>query len=171
MLLTLPLAAAPLAIGLRDAAGKPVEDAVVSLVALDSPALPPAAISPGSHVEISQQGQEFSPYVTAVAVGTAVMFPNNDTLQHHVYSLSKPKRFEFARYAPGTKESIVFDQPGVVILGCNIHDWMLAYLVVLSTPSFAKSDATGRVALEAPAGRYRLEVWHPRLGTPVTRDG
>lgn len=163
-----PLAAAPLAVLLKDAQGQPVADAVVSLIA-PGPAPAPAA-APSATAEISQTGKEFSPLVTAVMVGTAVMFPNNDTVQHHVYSLSKAKKFEFPRYAPGKKEVLVFDQPGVVVLGCNIHDWMLAYLVVLPTPWFAKSDAAGRAAPDAPAGNYRLEIWHPRLATPVTRE-
>jgi plastocyanin len=163
-----PLAAAPLAVVLKDAQGQPVADAVVSLIPTGPAPAPSAA--PASTMEITQQGKEFSPYVTAVTVGTTVMFPNQDSVQHHVYSLSKAKKFEFPRYAPGKKEALVFDQPGVVTLGCNIHDWMLAYLVVVPTPWFAKTDAAGRAAPDAPAGSYRLEIWHPRLATPVTRE-
>ena len=66
---------------------------------------------------------------------------------------------------------MLFDQPGVVALGCNIHDWMVAYLLVVATPYYAKSDSDGRANLSGvPAGRYRLEVWHPRLASPVTRE-
>jgi len=161
------LVGAPVTVSVADSRGQPVADAAVSLIPLDAPAPPTAPAEP---VVIAQQDQEFSPYVTVVATGTSVMFPNDDKVQHHVYSLSKAKRFEFARYAPGKKESIVFDQPGVVALGCNIHDWMVAYLVIVATPWFAKSDAAGHAAAQVPAGRYRVEVWHPRLSAPQTRE-
>jgi plastocyanin len=148
--------------------GKPVADAVVSAVPLDH-ALPP--IAPGAAIEIEQKDQEFRPYVTALQVGATVNFPNHDTVQHHIYSLSKPKRFEIPLYKSGASESVVFDQPGIITIGCNIHDWMLAYIVVLPTPFFAKTDATGAAALPPlPPGRYRLEIWHPRAAAPLVQE-
>jgi hypothetical protein len=100
-----------------------------------------------------------------------VIFPNRDSIQHHIYSLSKPKRFEKPLYASGAEESIVFDQPGVVVLGCNIHDWMVAYVLVLNTPYFAKTTDSGRVELTGlPPGRYQLETWHPRATKPDRRE-
>jgi len=152
---------------LQDAKGGPVADAVLSLVPLDA-AVPP--VDPAVSVEIAQQGQEFMPYVTVVQTGTRVIFPNRDTVQHHVYSLSKPKKFELPLYNPGEKESIVFDVAGLVTIGCNIHDWMISHLVVVPTPWFAKSDAQGAARVTAPAGRYRLELWHPRMAAPLTKE-
>jgi len=108
--------------------------------------------------------------VTVVQAGTHVMFPNRDTVQHHVYSLSKAKKFELPLYNPGEEESVVFDIAGLVTIGCNIHDWMISHLVIVPTPWFAKSDPSGAIRLEAPAGRYRLELWHPRLATPLTKE-
>jgi plastocyanin len=154
------LDAAELRLTLTDAKGNPVPDAVASLQPMEGAAPRPA---PLSGVNLSQQDQEFIPFVTVVTTGTAVTFPNHDTVQHHVYSLSKAKKFELPLYSPGKAETIVFDQPGVVTLGCNIHDWMLAYLLILDTPWYAKSDAQGAAGLNAPAGKYRLEIWHPRL--------
>jgi plastocyanin len=146
--------------------GEPVADAVVSLIPLDA-TVPP--VPADAKVEIAQQGQEFSAYVTVVQAGTKVVFPNRDSVQHHVYSLSKPKKFELPLYNPGQAESIVFDVPGLVTIGCNIHDWMISHLVVVPTPWFAKSDAAGAVKITAPAGRYRLEIWHPR-GTQAAKE-
>jgi plastocyanin len=151
----------------KDAGGKPVGDAVAYLVNLDAPApvTPPAA-----PVAITQKDQEFHPYVTPVVVGTRVVFPNQDNVQHHVYSVSPAKRFEIPLYIGDSKETIVFDHEGIVTLGCNIHDWMVAYVVVLSTPYFAKTGPDGTAELSGlPQGRYRLSVWHPRAGT-VSRD-
>ena len=161
VLAALSCAAAPLTVRLTDTKGQPVADAVVSLVPLDAPA---RLTPPSKPLTIVQQGQEFSPYVTPLVVGTAVSFPNRDTVQHHVYSLSRPKKFELPLYAGEAKAPVIFDQPGVVALGCNIHDWMSAYVVVLATPWFAKSGADGLATLlDVPAGHYRAEVWHPRL--------
>ena len=153
---------------LTDAAGKPVADAVLSLTPLDAPA---PATPPATGVEIAQIGEQYRPYVTPVRVGTVVEFPNKDPIQHHLYSVSKPKPFEKPLYEGGSSETVTFDKPGVVTLGCNIHDWMVAYILVLETPWFAKSSAEGRVAVAGlPAGRYRLDLWHPRLASAITRE-
>jgi hypothetical protein len=120
---------------------------------------------------VAQEDQEYVPYVTAVRTGTQVDFPNKDKIQHHLYSVSKPKRFEKPLYASGAHESVVFDRPGVITLGCNIHDWMIAYVVVLDTPYFAKSDRDGQATMNGlEPGRYRLEIWHPRLGKSVEQE-
>jgi len=161
-------AASDVSFKITDAKGQPVADAVVSLVPLDAP----ATVGPSANaIEVAQQGQEFLPLVTPVRVGTAVTFPNRDTVQHHVYSLSKPKKFDLPLYNPGKAETLVFDQPGIVTIGCNIHDWMLAYVVVLETPWFAKTAADGAALVAGvPPGHYRTEIWHPRLAKIVTRD-
>jgi len=168
LLAPLRAAAGSVEFALTDTKNRPVTDAVVSLVPLDAPAhLAP----PAQPLEIVQRSQEFIPTVTALVVGTAVSFPNRDTVQHHVYSLSPPKKFELPLYAGEAKAPVIFDRPGVVALGCNIHDWMSAYVVVLATPWFAKTGADGRAAVaDVPPGRYRAEVWHARLAKIETRD-
>ncbi|HEY5079241.1 MAG TPA: hypothetical protein VII43_05315 [Opitutaceae bacterium] len=151
----------------RDPAGKAVADAVAYLVPLDAPA---TVHPPAEPVAITQKDQEFSPYVTPIVVGTRVVFPNLDNVQHHVYSVSPAKRFEIPLYIGDSKETIVFDHEGIVTLGCNIHDWMVAYVLVLATPYFAKTGAEGTAEVSGiPPGHYRLAVWHPRAGT-VSRD-
>ena len=140
---------------LTDQKGAPVADAVVSLVPL----------------EIVQQGKEYLPLVTPLVVGTTVSFLNRDVVEHQVYSLSDAKKFELPLYKPGKANAVVFDRPGVVVVGCNIHDWMLAYVVVLDTPLFAKTAAAGTATIaDAAPGRYRAEVWHPRLAKLETRE-
>jgi plastocyanin len=159
--------AAEFAFTVKGAKGEAVADAVVSLLPLDAPAPPPAA---ATHTEIAQENQEYHAYVTVTQAGSTVYFPNKDTVQHHVYSLSKAKKFELPLYNPGQAESFVFDASGLVTLGCNIHDWMIAYLVVVPTPWFAKSDDNGTARIIAPAGRYQLQLWHPRLAAPLTEE-
>lgn len=143
--------------------GKPLADAVVVAEPLDG--TPP--ITAGT-VEIDQRGKMFTPYVTPIMAGTQVFFPNRDNVRHQIYSFSPAKRFEVPLYKGTLGSPLLFDTPGIVVLGCNIHDWMVGYLYVAETPWFAKtgSDGTGRITL--PAGRYRLRVWHPAQA--VTED-
>ncbi len=161
-------AAGTVIVTVKDNKGAPVSDAAVYLTPLDQP---PVVTAPPEPLVVSQQGQEFEPYVTIVVVGSSVSFPNRDNIRHQVYSLSKAKPFEIPLSGPGTSQAIRFDQPGIVAIGCNIHDHMSAYVVVVSTPHFLKTatDGLARFGDLAP-GRYRLDVWHPRLAGETRRD-
>lgn len=116
---------------------------------------------------VDQVDKEFVPKVLAVLVGTAVTFPNHDNVRHHVYSFSPAKRFELPLYAGVPARPVVFDKPGVVVLGCNIHDWMIGYVYVSESPFFATTgkDGTARFT-DLPPGAYVVRVWHPQLATP-----
>lgn len=139
-------------------AGKPLADAVVSLQGAR-----PLTAAAGARAVMDQHGSQFEPHVLAVQSGTSVAFPNSDQIQHQVYSFSAAKKFDLPLYAGTRATPIRFDQAGVAVLGCNIHDWMIGYVVVLETPYFGKTDAQGRVVIDAPAGTYRLRAWHERL--------
>ena len=117
---------------------------------------------------IEQRDKQFVPYVTAIQVGTSVVFPNRDSVRHDVYSLSPAKKFELPLYAGIPAEPVTFDKEGFVTLGCSIHDWMVAYIAVLPTPYFQVTGKDGRTVLEnLPDGQYSVEVWQPLLkGTP-----
>jgi plastocyanin len=117
---------------------------------------------------IEQRDKQFVPYVTAIQVGTSVTFPNRDSVRHDVYSLSPAKEFELPLYAGIPAEPVAFDKEGFVTLGCSIHDWMVAYIAVLSTPYFQVTGKNGRTVLEnLPAGQYTVQVWQPLLkGAP-----
>jgi len=159
-------AASSLAVEVLDAAGKPLADAAV--YAEPETALPvPKA---GKTIEIEQKGRKFIPAVTVIQAGTNISFPNNDTVRHHVYSLSPAKVFELKLYAGDPPNPVHFDKPGTVAIGCNIHDQMAAYIHVVATPYFARTDAAGKAKLEGLApGKYRLKAWHFGLpaGAPV----
>jgi len=140
-------------------AGTPLADAAVLVEPL---AGTPARPRPRGHASIEQRGREFIPWMTVVQTGTSVDFPNNDTIRHHVYSFSEPKRFEIKLYAGKPGQPVVFDKPGQVDIGCNIHDWMEAHVLVVDTPYFARTGADGRATVAGvPAGRYRVRPWHP----------
>ena len=138
--------------------GKPAGEAVVSLHSSAAA----AAARPGRGV-VDQRNTQFVPRVSVVTVGTPVTFPNSDNVRHQVYSFSPAKRFELPLYSGKPAAPVVFATPGVVELGCNIHDWMLAYVVVVDTPYHVVTDARGQARIQAPAGSYTLRIWHPGL--------
>ncbi|WP_171034637.1 MULTISPECIES: methylamine utilization protein [unclassified Pseudoalteromonas] len=111
-----------------------------------------------------QKDREFTPRILVVPQNAKVEFPNADSILHHVYSFSEAKTFELKLYKEQSKAPLVFDQTGVVELGCNIHDWMLGYIVVVDSPIFAITDNSGHVNLSAEPGEYTLNVWHSGFG-------
>jgi plastocyanin len=157
--------AATLTVQVSDAAGLPVPDAVIyaELAGGGAPAKPPKPS------EIEQKARKFAPLVTVIQVGTEVSFPNNDTVRHHVYSFSTPKVFELKLYSGTPGSPILFDKPGTIVVGCNIHDQMMAYIHVVNTPWFGRTDATGKMHIDGlPAGKYSLKFWHYK--TPATNQ-
>ena len=110
---------------------------------------------------MAQHNIAFDPTVLIVPVGSDVVFPNRDTVRHHVYSFSAAKNFELKLYTGTPANPVLFDKPGVVVLGCNIHDNMAAWVLVVETPYFGKTNAAGEISLaNVPAGSYRLRTWH-----------
>ena len=159
--------AASVQVDVQDAAGQPLGGAVVFLESAEARRL----VKPLAEQEMSQENKQFVPEVRVLTVGTELRFPNRDTVRHHVYSFSPAKKFELKLYTGTPATPVRFDQPGVVVLGCNIHDQMVGWILVLDTPYFAQTPATAGKAFmgEVPPGRYRLRTWHPRLpaGAPA----
>ena len=152
--------AASLQVTVVDEQGRPVPDAVVFLDSVQASKV----VRPMAQVDMAQQNKRFVPDVLLVTRGTPVAFPNRDTVRHHVYSFSPTKRFELKLYVGTPAQPVVFDQPGVAVLGCNIHDQMIAWVVVVDTPYRAQADADGRVVLDnVPPDAYQLRLWHQRL--------
>jgi plastocyanin len=165
-----PSHAAALTVEVVDSSGKPVPDAVVYA---DSGAAP---AQPASHapIYIEQKNKTFIPFVSVIPVGTRAYFPNHDGIGHHVYSFSPVKTFELPLSDKENSESILFDKTGVVTVGCNIHDWMVAYVYILATPYYALTNSEGKADIaDIAAGDYQVHVWHPGIagadtGTSVT---
>lgn len=150
--------AAELQLTVKDAQGQPLADVVAALVpeqklVFDKPL----------NAIIDQHNKMFVPSIMAIRTNTLVRFPNSDDIRHHVYSFSPAKKFELRLYHGMTAEPVLFDKPGTVVLGCNIHDSMVAYIFVVDTEYHAVGDAQGYIRIQAPAGKYRLQVFHPRL--------
>jgi plastocyanin len=152
-------AAGSLTVHVADQTNAAIVDAVV--YAIPTTSLPKKAPAPA---EISQVDRAFTPIVTVVQTGASVSFPNRDSVRHQVYSFSPAKTFELKLYAGVPAAPIVFDKPGLVAIGCNIHDGMVAYVMVVDTPYFSKTIAGGDARIvDLPPGEYKVSVWHPKM--------
>jgi plastocyanin len=153
-------AAGALAVSISGANGGVIEGAVV----VAEPLQPVARTHAPQKAVMDQHNLMFVPEVLVVMTGTAVDFPNSDQVRHQVYSFSPAKKFELALYAGSAHSPIVFDKPGLVTLGCNIHDNMLGYIWVTDSPWFARTAADGRALLHDLApGEYTVRIWHALL--------
>lgn len=167
--LVLGAQAATVQVEVLDAAGKPLADAVVFL---ESPEAR-KAVRPLAGAEMAQEKRQFVPGVLVVPVGTEVRFPNNDSVRHHVYSFSPAKRFELKLYTGTPSSPVLFDSPGVAVLGCNIHDQMVGWILVVDTPYYARTPAAPGWAQigNVPPGTYTLRTWHTRLSVGAPAQG
>lgn len=147
-------------ITVTDSKGKNLKDVVVFL----EPQFKQKNIPKPVDIIIDQRDKEFIPLVSAVQVGTAIRFPNNDKIRHHVYSFSKSKSFEIPLYKDVDPTPVMFDKAGVVPLGCNIHDWMNAYVFVSKTPYFSLTNKNGNASIKnLPQGKYQAKLYHPSM--------
>lgn len=152
--------AMPQAILIANEAGQPVAQAAVSVYVKGTRATALA----GATANMAQKGRAFQPTLLVVQTGTPVLFPNFDTVRHHVYSFSATRKFEIKLYAGTPAAPVVFDKAGTATLGCNIHDQMLGYIHVVDTPHFGVTGSDGQVNLDLPAGEHRVQIWWPALG-------
>ncbi|MGE3332864.1 MAG: hypothetical protein AB7I36_04425 [Rhodospirillaceae bacterium] len=150
--------------------GEAISDVVITAVPAAGGAVIPA--KPGTKAVMMQEGKQFIPFVLAVQAGTTVDFPNHDSFRHQVYSFSTAKTFELKLYGSGEIGSVVFDKPGAVPIGCNIHDNMLAYVYVTPGPYFSTTGNDGGAQIKGlPAGPYTVSAWHPnQRGASPTQD-
>lgn len=159
---------APLEVTVVDRDGEPVSGAAVAVTPADGSAPPPAPTA--EPAVMSQADREFRPHVLVVQKGARVRFPNHDDVNHHVYSFSSAKRFELELYKGNPYPPLAFEHTGIVTLGCNIHDDMLGYIVVVDTPWFAKTGTDGGARFDAlPADSYAVSAWTPRLPPDAER--
>ena len=156
-------AAATLEISVVDEQGRPIDDVAVYVTPADGVAGAAAHAAGEQKAIMDQHDMQFVPHLLIVQTGTEITFPNGDNVSHHVYSFSEAKRFELKLYKGDVYPPVTFDQPGVVVLGCNIHDGMLGYVVVVDTPHFAKTDEQGVARIDGvPSGDYVVAAWTPR---------
>ena len=155
-------ACAGLRVLVTDQHGKPVADAVVGVLPPPGMPLPPAP-TPRVHT-VNQVSLTFVPYIEVLRPGDRVVFRNGDRTRHHVYSFSAAKSFEFMLSPGESSAELTLDRPGVVAVGCNIHDSMITYLYVSDAPWLGRTGADGVATIQGiPAGSYTVQAWQPRL--------
>lgn len=150
-------------IKITDMAGQPMNNAVIS-IRTDNPAPVTKTIA-----LMDQVDRKFVPRVLTVNQSDLVSFPNSDNVRHHVYSFSAPKVFEIKLYADVPEAPIEFAEPGIVVLGCNIHDDMIGYIYV-TPPEFvsAVTDSLGESVIESSGNITEVRIWHERLSAVET---
>ena len=157
----------PLSVEVQNPDGSAAAGIAVYLEALDR------ELPTGSNavaIEILQQDKGFVPYVSAVQAGSTVTFSNHDDITHHIYSVTGSQRFSFNLRADEVTPEMVIEQAGLIAMGCNIHDWMSGYLLVVDSPLYGTTDAQGRAVIEVgDAGNYRIVTWHPEVEKSVEK--
>lgn len=141
-----------------DVNNQPVADAVIS-AKQDSP--PANAVLNQDVAVMDQINRTFQPFVIDIDAGQQVSFPNSDNIRHHVYSFSPAKAFELKLYSGIPEAPLTFSEPGIVVLGCNIHDSMVGYIYVSASRHHAKSNSEGKITLDLPDNSKQIHVWHP----------
>lgn len=116
--------------------------------------------TPDQHASVDQRHKMFTPHVSVVSTGTTVRFPNDDTVYHNVFAYFRAKKFDLGMYPQGASKSVTFDKDGLVVLLCNIHSDMTAYIMVVDTPYRAVTDKDGHFAISGiKPGTYTLKAW------------
>jgi plastocyanin len=157
--LCMSIQAETLRVAVLDNNGKPVSGVVVYALAEN-----PASVQVSDTIEVEQRNKEFQPFISVVTTGSSAIFPNHDGIGHHVYSFSPVKSFDLPLSEKVLTTSILFDKPGIVTVGCNIHDWMVGYIYIIDTPYYALTDDEGNASInDIPANDYSLQIWHPGI--------
>ena len=156
----IPARASSIDILVVDPQGNPVPEVAVYVMQESVAARP----SPGTAI-MGQRDARFVPHILVVQQGTSVEFPNSDVVAHHVYSFSKPNHFVLPLYKGDPHKPVKFEHDGIVTLGCNIHDHMLAYIVVVGTDVFGITDENGRLTVDVDGSstEFSVNIWSPRI--------
>lgn len=157
--------AVPVTVQLRGPGGQPLAGAALAIEVKGR-----TGKATSAKAEIGQRDRQFTPQLLIVQTGTSVSFPNFDTVRHHVYSFSPIKVIDIKLYSGTPAEPVVFDKPGVAALGCNIHDRMSAHVVVVDTPTFARTDDKGQASFDLPAGEHTAKAWHAGQKSPMLQS-
>ncbi len=155
-----------LKINIVDVNQKPLENMVVYVEAVDHK----ITKKNSSTLEVGQKYKSFTPYISVMQLGSDVRFNNKDNITHHIYSPVGDNKFSVKIRSGEQVMKTDFNTVGEVSMGCNIHDWMSGYLLIVDTPLFTKSDKNGdsEIIIDKP-GQYKVIVWHPQMDEPNNR--
>lgn len=154
--------AAPINVTVKQSNGEPATNVAIVLYGSNTKPKP-------VNTELIQRNRRFEEIVKIIPTGSTIKFINKDNIQHHVYSFSNAKKFEIPLFGESEAPVVTFDKAGEVVLGCNIHDWMFSYILVVDTDHYGTTNTKGSFSDNVPAGSYRLEAWHP-FGTKIEKQ-
>ena len=130
------------------------ENVVVYVLGFEEPPL-------AKTVYLDQKNKSFVPEVLVITRHQRVIFRNQDPISHNVFSLSKAKKFDLGLYKAPVEKTLTFDHPGLVKVFCNIHNQMIANLLVLKNNKYALTGEDGKYQIQnIPAGNYKVRVWN-----------
>jgi len=143
-----------------DTQAMPVDGMVVYLTPDNQKAMP----TNYSTLVVTQKNKSFAPYVAVTQKDQSIAFDNQDNITHHIYSVSGGNRFDFKIKAGHSKSTQQLNHAEEIAMGCNIHDWMSGYVLVVDTPYYSQTNDKGFAIINVDlVGRYTLSVWHPQL--------
>jgi plastocyanin len=130
--------------------------------------VPGARLEP-ARVTLDQRGCRFAPHVVAAPVGSTLDLLNGDALLHGVHGWTGPATaFNVPMAFQGEKQPQPLARPGPIRVGCDVHPWMSAWILVVDVPYYAVSDARGRFEIAGvPPGTFTAIAWHERLGEKI----
>jgi plastocyanin len=137
---------------------------------------PPKGDANVSNAAVIRQNKcAYEPHVVGVMEGQSLSIENADPTFHNVRGNAGTKTL-WNTAQPSTAPPIVRDAGSlgkagdVVVLHCDVHPWMQAYIYVQASPFFAVSAADGSFSIGGlPPGKYTLEAIHPVLGKKTAK--
>jgi len=128
------------------------------------PDYPTAAAVKGTKVTIDQPCCMFEPHLVGLREGQVLVAKNTADIVHNYKLDSIGKNPNVNILIPAGKEVEIdpwFAEKSATTGSCTIHPWMKMYVRAFKHPYFAVTDADGKFVLsKAPAGKYRMVIWH-----------
>jgi len=117
-------------------------------------------------IEISQESKTYIPRISVSMVGNDLTFLNHDAMLHNVHGYSGEKTlYNFAMPKFLKKKVTKLDEAGLRRVRCDVHQEMIAYVVVAENPFYAITNEAGLFQIDSlPAGTYKIKAWHETLG-------
>ena len=128
-------------------------------------------VAPKTPSLVEQKGCRFEPHVLGIMAGQELMFRNQDALMHIVHVVPKNnKEFGFSQVRQGEERPKVFTGKETIRLFCDVHPWMVAWIMVLDHPLYTVTGPDGKFKMKGlPPGKYTIEAWHEGY-KPVTQE-
>ena len=116
--------------------------------------------------ELDQKNCEFSPHVLAIHQDQALVIKSSDLVNHNVrYAAFANSPFNQIMAPKGEIEMKLVAERRPIVVACDIHSWMKAYIMVFDHPFFAVTGADGAYEIKGvPAGEQNLVLWQERVG-------